>query len=113
MFSNTWDSRLRAGSMTSGSEMGVRGGVPANRSEEHTSELQSQSNLVCRLLLEKKNKEFKLPMPIYWQHAQRFFYHGILELILIIGKVETHELQSSAWKSGQFGVRFSMSVTCE
>src|SRR2546430_4808505 len=26
-----------------------------NRSEEHTSELQSQSNLVCRLLLEKKN----------------------------------------------------------
>src|SRR2546427_9373011 len=31
--------------------------VPANRSEEHTSELQSQSNLVCRLLLEKKKKE--------------------------------------------------------
>src|SRR2546427_533851 len=28
----------------------------AMRSEEHTSELQSQSNLVCRLLLEKKNK---------------------------------------------------------
>src|SRR5688572_31047505 len=27
------------------------------RSEEHTSELQSQSNLVCRLLLEKKNKK--------------------------------------------------------
>src|SRR2546427_2262966 len=26
------------------------------RSEEHTSELQSQSNLVCRLLLEKKNQ---------------------------------------------------------
>src|SRR5688572_32624565 len=30
-------------------------GAPAERSEEHTSELQSQSNLVCRLLLEKKN----------------------------------------------------------
>src|SRR2546430_8455296 len=28
----------------------------ATRSEEHTSELQSQSNLVCRLLLEKKKK---------------------------------------------------------
>src|SRR5688572_32756429 len=27
-----------------------------DRSEEHTSELQSQSNLVCRLLLEKKNQ---------------------------------------------------------
>src|SRR5688572_32516285 len=30
---------------------------PATRSEEHTSELQSQSNLVCRLLLEKKKKK--------------------------------------------------------
>src|SRR2546430_12302143 len=33
------------------------------RSEEHTSELQSQSNLVCRLLLEKKN------IRIYSLHA--------------------------------------------
>src|SRR2546430_13134937 len=32
--------------------------VPAARSEEHTSELQSQSNLVCRLLLEKKKKKY-------------------------------------------------------
>src|SRR2546430_5518163 len=32
-------------------------GVAETRSEEHTSELQSQSNLVCRLLLEKKNKQ--------------------------------------------------------
>src|SRR2546427_4532374 len=30
------------------------------RSEEHTSELQSQSNLVCRLLLEKKKKKKKI-----------------------------------------------------
>src|SRR2546427_3520854 len=29
------------------------------RSEEHTSELQSQSNLVCRLLLEKKKKQYR------------------------------------------------------
>src|SRR2546430_4746137 len=34
-----------------------------NRSEEHTSELQSQSNLVCRLLLEKKKKTK------YYQHV--------------------------------------------
>src|SRR5438270_6207980 len=32
------------------------------RSEEHTSELQSQSNLVCRLLLEKKNLADKLAL---------------------------------------------------
>src|SRR2546430_10511496 len=33
--------------------------APACRSEEHTSELQSQSNLVCRLLLEKKKKKYR------------------------------------------------------
>src|SRR2546427_3589263 len=32
------------------------GGCAPDRSEEHTSELQSQSNLVCRLLLEKKKQ---------------------------------------------------------
>src|SRR2546430_10515986 len=32
---------------------------PRGRSEEHTSELQSQSNLVCRLLLEKKKKRLR------------------------------------------------------
>src|SRR2546430_6582941 len=34
------------------------GSLPSVRSEEHTSELQSQSNLVCRLLLEKKKTLF-------------------------------------------------------
>src|SRR2546427_9538196 len=34
-----------------------------NRSEEHTSELQSQSNLVCRLLLEKKKADHRRPAP--------------------------------------------------
>src|SRR2546430_4355897 len=33
----------------------TRSSAALSRSEEHTSELQSQSNLVCRLLLEKKN----------------------------------------------------------
>src|SRR2546427_1013778 len=32
---------------------------PHIRSEEHTSELQSQSNIVCRLLLEKKKKPYR------------------------------------------------------
>src|SRR2546430_6636945 len=35
----------------------------ATRSEEHTSELQSQSNLVCRLLLEKKKTKLRLISP--------------------------------------------------
>src|SRR2546427_5609435 len=37
--------------------MRLRMPVSGGRSEEHTSELQSQSNLVCRLLLEKKKKK--------------------------------------------------------
>src|SRR5688572_32165120 len=35
-----------------------RADAERRRSEEHTSELQSQSNLVCRLLLEKKKKKY-------------------------------------------------------
>src|SRR2546430_12455646 len=35
--------------------------ITVARSEEHTSELQSQSNLVCRLLLEKKNNNNDTP----------------------------------------------------
>src|SRR5256886_5704096 len=43
------------------------------RSEEHTSELQSQSNLVCRLLLEKKKKKTAsglTPRPTVAQHPR-------------------------------------------
>src|SRR5688572_30854915 len=40
-----------------------KAGLPPTRSEEHTSELQSQSNLVCRLLLEKKkHTEWRMPV---------------------------------------------------
>src|SRR2546430_7814497 len=35
----------------------TRSSLAEGRSEEHTSELQSQSNLVCRLLLEKKKRQ--------------------------------------------------------
>src|SRR2546427_5166106 len=41
---------------------------PMERSEEHTSELQSQSNLVCRLLLEKKKKNKKTKERISYSH---------------------------------------------
>src|SRR2546430_12098943 len=45
---------LRVGRGFSPIEDVIGGKVDQQRSEEHTSELQSQSNLVCRLLLEKK-----------------------------------------------------------
>src|SRR5438270_4669468 len=41
---------------------------PGKRSEEHTSELQSQSNLVCRLLLEKKKKKKNEQLQLYNHH---------------------------------------------
>src|SRR5256885_13171051 len=42
--------------------------IIAMRSEEHTSELQSPCNLVCRLLLEKKKKNTEIVHPEYPSH---------------------------------------------
>src|SRR5690606_39756115 len=44
------------GARPPGQRGGLTSGNPGWRSEEHTSELQSRENLVCRLLLEKKKK---------------------------------------------------------
>src|SRR5688572_32732181 len=51
----------------------------AERSEEHTSELQSQSNLVCRLLLEKKKKKIN---KIYYNTEKNKSYY--LKIIISI-----------------------------
>src|SRR2546430_4965491 len=54
---------------------GQHGGAK-KRSEEHTSELQSQSNLVCRLLLEKKNTKLYPGYDIHRRSIQLAeFYH--------------------------------------
>src|SRR5688572_30912584 len=58
----------QAGGLHSTESM-FRGGP---RSEEHTSELQSQSNLVCRLLLEKKNKYEEL-------HNNNPLFHSLVK----------------------------------
>src|SRR2546430_6735117 len=56
---------------------------PVRRSEEHTSELQSQSNLVCRLLLEKKKKKEKTlhvqqrTVSASWRLRQRCLLHSV------------------------------------
>src|SRR5688500_19251656 len=55
-----------------GSRRGVAAGERrSGRSEEHTSELQSPCNLVCRLLLEKKNKR-----PLPEAHRRRVYRSG-------------------------------------
>src|SRR5438270_12460809 len=52
---NKWMHLFLCRCLTYGGQMKPQ--VFEERSEEHTSELQSQSNLVCRLLLEKKKKK--------------------------------------------------------
>src|SRR2546430_7501508 len=49
---------VNRGTIVIGSPLELHLVGPFERSEEHTSELQSQSNLVCRLLLEKKKKHY-------------------------------------------------------
>src|SRR5256885_12281924 len=52
------------------------------RSEEHTSELQSPCNLVCRLLLEKKKKKLKKITSLIRQHVQQYRDRQLTESIL-------------------------------
>src|SRR5438874_8526210 len=52
LFRSSWPAELRTGCTT----ISFQKSEPSGRSEEHTSELQSRRDLVCRLLLEKKKK---------------------------------------------------------
>src|SRR5438067_10804019 len=49
-----------------------RGGARGGRSEEHTSELQSRFDLVCRLLLEKKKRARRVPRSNGWSAPAGF-----------------------------------------
>src|SRR2546430_2062429 len=65
------------------------------RSEEHTSELQSQSNLVCRLLLEKKKKSTTSYQPAanspcarrYARRAHVYHSASLLSLIIVLSSL--------------------------
>src|SRR5436309_7687553 len=52
----------------------------ASRSEEHTSELQSRENLVCRLLLEKKKK--KKTNPLHTNNTTLYIKHTSFRIII-------------------------------
>src|SRR2546430_7256758 len=70
LFRSEFPDRLPVGLVIGGEELTVHD-APKLRSEEHTSELQSQSNLVCRLLLEKKKKKPRQRICPY-AHATRY-----------------------------------------
>src|SRR5256885_7814927 len=61
---------------------GAVGQPHGQRSEEHTSELQSPCNLVCRLLLEKK--KYKLIIRDYLPHIHRTTAHSRMESMIRI-----------------------------
>src|SRR2546430_6327355 len=74
---------------------------PMSRSEEHTSELQSQSNLVCRLLLEKKKKNQHyhptlLKHPIFFRIRSELsilcLHYHLTPSILIFYVSDTHSI---------------------
>src|SRR2546426_7985902 len=62
--------RLVSPEIRSARAVALSRGSPSNRSEEHTSELQSPCNLVCRLLLEKKKKH-QQRLPEHMSHKPR------------------------------------------
>src|SRR2546430_12998388 len=63
----------------------MRWAVIGSRSEEHTSELQSQSNLVCRLLLEKKNNNMLASFRLCDEYSDR------RSLALTVTRCPAHE----------------------
>src|SRR5256885_2561149 len=67
--------RVRLGTGATKSAGGTMA-IGATRSEEHTSELQSPCNLVCRLLLEKKNLCYKQDVRCELAHASQYVPQG-------------------------------------
>src|SRR5437016_11489715 len=68
-----------------GGQRVVRVDAVTPRSEEHTSELQSLTNLVCRLLLEKKKKKEKT-MGGQEQSETQYAYEDVVEGVRGVGR---------------------------
>src|SRR5260221_7850915 len=87
-YTTLFRSRASSGACTALSRCASRTTCPHRhviRSEEHTSELQSHSDLVCRLLLEKKKKNsITIHTHIY------LYLHYIIEYLHYIEKFLTH-----------------------
>src|SRR5438034_5516811 len=79
LFRSLWEGLRRAAA--AGVVVDLGRAAPEQRSEEHTSELQSHSDLVCRLLLEKKKKEKKtdIARPSYKMDVQWKMLHAGLQ----------------------------------
>src|SRR5207302_6905065 len=79
--SRSW--RTSSTAFANGARRRSPAGAVRERSEEHTSELQSRENLVCRLLLEKKKKNKKLDLLVRISNCQNtdIIFH-LVDMIL-------------------------------
>src|SRR3989442_11381275 len=68
----------------------VVGGIGANRSEEHTSELQSRPHLVCRLLLVKKKKHTQTNNIRKCKEKRHRTYTDIAGVLVSYGNMKVH-----------------------
>src|SRR5256885_3445456 len=69
----------------------VKAREPSSQSEEHTSELQSPCNLVCRLLLEKKKMiDYTSPPHLFYSHSRRLLFHLGLSLLVATSSCQRH-----------------------
>src|ERR1041384_5406442 len=77
LFRSGWRQRKRSAPTVSAAGTWRR----AQRSEEHTSELQSLAYLVCRLLLEKKNEQVGIPA-LATTEMQYLYIHGMTYTVI-------------------------------
>src|SRR2546430_13597484 len=82
------------------------------RSEEHTSELQSQSNLVCRLLLEKKKTEHRIVLFVVVGEGGELSDCCLDELGRAQVEPVHHRLSHLAHRVAQPGFVYALSVVC-
>src|SRR5437773_5686450 len=87
----TWDEAHVSSACCSSDRPNMRPS-PRSRSEEHTSELQSHHDLVCRLLLEKKKKKIttlSTPVKLIVAVIAYYFHHVNIQTVYLIMHVSS------------------------
>src|SRR5260221_9046525 len=78
--SSLWDQRAEGVRLADRRGGNGQDDLSAPRSEEHTSELQSHSDLVCRLLLEKKKKKTESGKELRGEYTDKYFYCDVRQI---------------------------------
>src|SRR2546430_6021153 len=89
----------------------VSGDRDCSRSEEHTSELQSQSNLVCRLLLEKKNTYQDTVANLHLPQLRAYYTHNDSSDDVLLNPISLSVLRCDTSQSGNQSDRRDRNVS--